>query len=207
MGLQLWVLRKWIYSHIPPVEYPPVEYLGDANQVNVQCSKPIMNSAQRHSVFRSQLLDWYEHNRRDLPWRENNDPYRVWLSEIMLQQTRVAAVTQHYGKFLLRFPTIKNLASARESSVLAAWSGLGYYRRARMLHAAAKEIVKKYAGKFPQSAEKLRALPGIGRYTAAASIIRCFSRLLQGRQSDRSDSAAARSQLSTRPRGCWLLPR
>ena len=92
-----------------------------------------MNSAQRHSVFRSQLLDWYEHNRRDLPWRENNDPYRVWISEIMLQQTRVAAVTQHYGKFLLRFPTIKNLASARESSVLAAWSGLGYYRRARML--------------------------------------------------------------------------
>jgi A/G-specific adenine glycosylase len=127
-----------------------------------------MDSAQVHSVFRSQLLDWYERSRRDLPWRENRDPYRVWLSEIMLQQTRVAAVTQHYGKFLLRFPTIKKLASARESSVLAAWSGLGYYRRARMLHAAAKEIVKKYGGKFPQSADELRALPGIGRYTAAA---------------------------------------
>ena len=128
----------------------------------------IMNSAQVHPLFRSQLLDWYQRNQRDLPWRQNRDPYRIWLSEIMLQQTRVAAVVDHYGKFLLRFPTIKKLASARESSVLAAWSGLGYYRRARMLHAAAREIVKKYAGKFPQSAEKLRALPGIGRYTAAA---------------------------------------
>src|SRR5205807_40661 len=97
------------YTGTSPLWNILVEYLGDANQVNVQCSKPIMNSAQRHSVFRSQLLDWYEHNRRDLPWRENNDPYRVWISEIMLQQTRVAAVTQHYGKFLLRFPTIKNL--------------------------------------------------------------------------------------------------
>jgi A/G-specific adenine glycosylase len=85
-----------------------------------------------------------------------------------LQQTRVAAVTEHYGKFLIRFPTLEKLASARESSVLAAWSGLGYYRRARMLHAAAKEIVKKYAGKFPQRVEELRTLPGIGRYTAAA---------------------------------------
>jgi A/G-specific adenine glycosylase len=128
----------------------------------------IMNSAQVHPLFRSQLLDWYQRNQRDLPWRQNRDPYRIWLSEIMLQQTRVAAVVDHYGKFLLRFPTIKKLASARGSSVLAAWSGLGYYRRARMLHAAAKEIVKKCAGKFPQSAEKLRALPGIGRYTAAA---------------------------------------
>jgi A/G-specific adenine glycosylase len=86
----------------------------------------------------------------------------------MLQQTRVAAVTEHYGKFLIRFPTIEKLASARESSVLAAWSGLGYYRRARMLHAAANEIVKRYAGKFPHSAEELRTLPGVGRYTAAA---------------------------------------
>jgi A/G-specific adenine glycosylase len=127
-----------------------------------------MNSAQAHPVFRIRLLDWYEHNRRDLPWRENCDPYRVWLSEIMLQQTRVAAVVDYYGKFLLRFPTVKKLASARESSVLAAWSGLGYYRRARMLHAAAKEIVKKYTGKFSQSTEELRTLPGIGRYTAAA---------------------------------------
>ena len=127
-----------------------------------------MNSAQACPVFRSRLLDWYQRNRRDLPWRENRDPYRIWLSEIMLQQTRVAAVVDHYGKFLIRFPTNKKLASARESSVLAAWSGLGYYRRARMLHAAGKEIVKRYTGRFPRTADELRALPGIGRYTAAA---------------------------------------
>ena len=163
MGLLLWMLRKWIYKHIGPMEY-----FGDASRVNVQCPKPIMNSAQAHPVFRSRLLDWYQRNRRDLPWRVDRDPYRVWLSEIMLQQTRVAAVTEHYDKFLLRFPTIEKLASAREFSVLAAWSGLGYYRRARMLHAAAQEIVKKYAGKFPRSIEELRTLPGIGRYTAAA---------------------------------------
>src|SRR2546423_8893712 len=128
-----------------------------------------MNSAQACPVFRSRLLDWYQRNRRDLPWRENRDPYRVWLSEIMLQQTRVAAVVDHYGKFLIRFPTNKKLASARESSVLAAWSGLGYYRRARMLHAAGKEIVKRYAGRFPRTADELRALPRIGRFTPAAN--------------------------------------
>jgi A/G-specific adenine glycosylase len=105
-------------------------------------------------------------NRRDLPWRRDKNPYRVWLSEIMLQQTRVAAVVEHYQQFLQRFPTVEHLARARESSVLAAWSGLGYYRRARMLHAAAKEIVR--ARKFPERVAELRALPGIGRYTAAA---------------------------------------
>src|SRR6202522_280539 len=118
--------------------------------------------------FQGRLLAWYEKRRRALPWRESRDPYRVWLSEIMLQQTRVAAVIGHYAEFLRRFPTVKKLAAAREASVLAAWSGLGYYRRARMLHAAAKKIVKEHGGKFPESAEDLRALPGIGRYTAAA---------------------------------------
>ncbi|MGA9509487.1 MAG: A/G-specific adenine glycosylase [Candidatus Sulfotelmatobacter sp.] len=114
------------------------------------------------------LFAWYDAHRRDLPWRENRDPYRVWLSEIMLQQTRVAAVIDHYDKFLRRFPTIEKLAAAREASVLAAWSGLGYYRRARMLHAAAKLIVREHGGRFPETAEALRALPGIGRYTSAA---------------------------------------
>jgi A/G-specific adenine glycosylase len=118
--------------------------------------------------FRRRLLSWYDANKRDLPWRRDSDPYRVWLSEIMLQQTRVAAVVDHYQRFLRRFPTLEKLASARETSVLAAWSGLGYYRRARMLHAAAKQIVREHGGKFPRSAEELRALPGIGRYTAAA---------------------------------------
>jgi A/G-specific adenine glycosylase len=118
--------------------------------------------------FRRQLLAWFDRHRRDLPWRTNRDPYRVWLSEIMLQQTRVAAVIQHYQEFLRRFPTIGKLAAAREASVLAAWSGLGYYRRARMLHAAAKVVVQEYGGKFPTTVEGWRALPGIGRYTAAA---------------------------------------
>jgi A/G-specific adenine glycosylase len=114
------------------------------------------------------LLAWYDTHRRDLPWRQDRDPYRVWLSEIMLQQTRVAAVLEHYRAFLGRFPTLEKLAAAREASVLAAWSGLGYYRRARRLHAAAQEIVREHAGKFPTTAEQLRRLPGVGRYTAAA---------------------------------------
>ncbi len=118
--------------------------------------------------FRRLLLAWYDIHARDLPWREDRDPYRVWLSEIMLQQTRVAAVIEHYRHFLQRFPTVQKLAAARTSSVLAAWSGLGYYRRARMMHAAAKLIVRELDGQFPTSASGLRALPGVGRYTSAA---------------------------------------
>lgn len=118
--------------------------------------------------FRRRLLAWYDQHRRELPWRANRDPYRVWLAEIMLQQTRVRAVIEHYHEFLRRFPTLDKLAGAREASVLAAWSGLGYYRRARMMHAAAKVIVREHGGKFPVTKEGLRGLPGIGRYTAAA---------------------------------------
>jgi A/G-specific adenine glycosylase len=136
---------------------------------------PAMNSDDRRKFdalatrrWRQRLLSWYDHNRRELPWRQDRDPYRVWLSEIMLQQTRVSAVLDHYCRFLRRFPTVQRLAAARESSVLAAWSGLGYYRRARMMHAAAKAIVKQHGGKFPGGIADLRALPGIGRYTAAA---------------------------------------
>lgn len=118
--------------------------------------------------WRQRLLAWYDRNRRDLPWRRDRDPYRVWLSEIMLQQTRVSAVLGHYRRFLRRFPTVQKLASAREPAVLAAWSGLGYYRRARMMHAAAKAIVKQHGGRFPGGVQELRSLPGVGRYTAAA---------------------------------------
>src|SRR5690242_14297946 len=133
----------------------------------------------RHSrpdipLFQRRLLRWYDRHKRDLPWRKHRDPYRVWLSEIMLQQTRVAAVLEHYSKFVEKFPTVQSLARAREISVLAAWSGLGYYRRARMLHRAAREIVSKHAGQFPDTAAKLRELPGIGRYTAAATASICF---------------------------------
>ena len=122
----------------------------------------------REEVFRKQLLAWYDEHARELPWRESRDPYRVWVSEIMLQQTRVAAVIEHYREFLRRFPTVRKLAAAREASVLAAWSGLGYYRRARMMHAAAKVVVRERGGKFPQTSAEWRELPGIGRYTAAA---------------------------------------
>src|SRR5689334_7425308 len=118
--------------------------------------------------FQEMLLGWYDAHARNLPWRESRDPYRVWVSEIMLQQTKVAAVIGHYHEFLRRFPTVQKLASAREASVLAAWSGLGYYRRARMLHSAAKVVTEKYAGKIPDTVAGLRDLPGIGRYTAAA---------------------------------------
>jgi len=130
--------------------------------------KPNRFASSESLVFRQRLLAWYDVHARDLPWRASCDPYRVWLSEIMLQQTRVAAVIEHYHEFLRRFPTVKKLAVASEDSVLAAWSGLGYYRRARMLHAAAKVVVREHGGKFPKTAEELRSLPGIGRYTAAA---------------------------------------
>jgi A/G-specific adenine glycosylase len=127
-----------------------------------------LSAEGREQVLRQRLLQWYLAQARDLPWRESRDPYRVWLSEIMLQQTRVAAVIAHYHEFLRRFPTVERLAATREASVLAAWSGLGYYRRARMLHAAAKVVVREKGGKFPATAKDLRALPGVGRYTAAA---------------------------------------
>jgi A/G-specific adenine glycosylase len=119
-------------------------------------------------ALRRALLRWYDAYRRDLPWRRTPDPYRIWLSEIMLQQTRVAAVLEHYRIFLERFPTVEALASASEADVLAAWSGLGYYRRARMLRQCALQIVEQHGSEFPRNAESLFALPGIGRYTAAA---------------------------------------
>ncbi len=118
--------------------------------------------------FRRALLGWYDRHCRDLPWRKTRNPYRIWLSEIMLQQTRVAAVLDHYRIFLQRFPNVQTLAAVSESAVLAAWSGLGYYRRARSLHQCAQQIVEQRGGRFPRKSDALLALPGIGRYTAAA---------------------------------------
>ncbi len=115
-----------------------------------------------------EILGWYELNKRDLPWRHTNDAYAIWISEIMLQQTRVAVVIERYTAFLERFPTVQVLAKANEQEVLALWSGLGYYRRARMLHKAAQTVVAQHAGKMPTTAGELRELPGIGSYTAAA---------------------------------------
>lgn len=114
------------------------------------------------------LLEWYDTNARKLPWRENTDPYRVWLSEIMLQQTRVEAVKGYYIRFLQALPDISALAQVEEDVLLKLWEGLGYYNRARNLQRAARQIIEQYGGKMPSSYEGLLALPGIGEYTAGA---------------------------------------
>ena len=127
-----------------------------------------LGSPAARQSFRRRLLSWYDRNRRELPWRGSRDPYRIWVSEVMLQQTRVAAVITYYERFLQRFPDMNTLAAASEPAVLAAWSGLGYYRRARALHAAARGVAGENGGQLPRTAEALRQLPGFGRYTAAA---------------------------------------
>jgi A/G-specific adenine glycosylase len=114
------------------------------------------------------LLGWYARAKRDLPWRGSRDPYRVWVSEIMLQQTQVERVKDYFVRFIARFPTVESLAMAEEHEVLRLWEGLGYYRRARQLHAAAMRVVADHGGRFPRTAAGLRGLPGIGRYTAGA---------------------------------------
>lgn len=124
-------------------------------------------SAQRASA-REALRAWFAANARDLPWRRTRDPYAIWVSEIMLQQTRVETVLRYWAPFLARFPTVQALAAASEDDVLARWSGLGYYRRARLLHAGAKAVCERHAGEVPRQAEARLALPGVGRYTAGA---------------------------------------
>ena len=125
--------------------------------------------------FSTQVLAWFaQHGRKDLPWQKNKDPYLIWISEIMLQQTRVETVISYYERFIKRFPTIKKLASASQDEVLHYWTGLGYYARARNLHKAAQIICNNHAGKFPQSFDEVLALPGIGRSTAAAILALSF---------------------------------
>ncbi|MHC5083919.1 MAG: A/G-specific adenine glycosylase [Planctomycetota bacterium] len=119
------------------------------------------------SVRRS-LLRWFKQNARDLPWRRTDDPYAIWVSEIMLQQTQVATVIDYYNRFLKRFPTVQKLAGARQDTVLKLWEGLGYYSRGRNLHKGAKTIVADYNGQLPDTVEGLQQIPGIGRYTAGA---------------------------------------
>lgn len=119
--------------------------------------------------FQSKVIEYYrQHGRKHLPWQGTKDPYRIWLSEIMLQQTQVATVIPYYESFLERFPTIIDLASASSDEVMHLWSGLGYYSRARNLHKAAKIIAEEYAGEFPQTPEEIETLPGVGRSTAGA---------------------------------------
>jgi A/G-specific adenine glycosylase len=124
--------------------------------------------------FRKLLLGWFRQFQRDLPWRRTKDPYRVWISEIMLQQTRVAAVIPYYERFLTRFPDVRSLAEAPQEEVLRLWSGLGYYSRARNLQKAAQQIVALHGGQFPQKEEAVLALSGVGPYTGAAILSIAF---------------------------------
>lgn len=119
-------------------------------------------------TFSAQIISWYKQNKRDLPWRGIKDPYKIWLSEIILQQTRVEQGTPYYIRFIEKFPTIHNLAEAQEEEILKLWQGLGYYSRARNLHFAAKQVILDFDGKFPNKYEDILSLKGIGEYTAAA---------------------------------------
>ena len=119
-------------------------------------------------MLRPLLLDWFTRSQRSLPWRHTHDPYAIWVSEVMLQQTRVAVVLDRYREFLERFPTVQSLARATEAEVLTVWSGLGYYRRARMLHRGAQQVCAEHGGQLPGTFAALLALPGIGPYTASA---------------------------------------
>jgi A/G-specific adenine glycosylase len=123
--------------------------------------------------FTKKLLAWYARNARDLPWRKTRDPYRVVVSEFMLQQTQVSRVLEYYPRFLDRFPTVETLARARPKAVREAWEGLGYYARAANLHALARVVSKTYDGTLPDNLEQLDELPGVGRYTAGA--VACFA--------------------------------
>tara|TARA_B100001939_G_C16942327_1_gene618788 strand:- start:1294 stop:2337 length:1044 start_codon:yes stop_codon:yes gene_type:complete len=126
--------------------------------------------------FSDKLIDWYQGNKRDLPWRHTNDPYKVWLSEVILQQTRVAQGLSYYLKFERVFPTVFDLAAAPEELILKTWQGLGYYSRARNMHSTAKQIVDDFDGKFPNSYDELILLKGIGDYTASAIASFCFGK-------------------------------
>lgn len=139
-----------------------------AKSISASTSPPPLPTTAWKTAFRKALRRWFDRARRDLPWRRNRDPYFVWVSEIMLQQTQVATVIDYFLRFTAAFPTVADLAAADEHDVLRHWEGLGYYRRARQLHRAAQVIVDEHGGRFPNEAAAIRTLPGIGRYTAGA---------------------------------------
>ena len=135
----------------------------------------VQTPASTGLAFSARLIEWQRHHgRHTLPWQNTRDPYRVWLSEVMLQQTQVATVRAYYDRFLRRFPDVNALAAASLDDVFALWSGLGYYSRARNLHRCAKAVVGEHGGRFPGSSADLMRLPGIGRSTAAAIVVFCF---------------------------------
>jgi A/G-specific adenine glycosylase len=138
-------------------------------------SERARSPAAAQGGFARRLLGWYRgHGRRDLPWLDERDPYRVWISEIMLQQTQVATALPYFRRFIERFPDVCSLARAPIADVMGAWAGLGYYARARNLHACARAVVQRHGGRFPRTSEALAALPGIGRSTAGAIAAFCF---------------------------------
>ncbi len=148
------------------------------------------------STLAGRLVRWQaRHGRRDLPWQRTRDPYRIWLSEVMLQQTQVATVIPYYERFLARFPDVESLAGAELDDVLALWSGLGYYSRARNLHAAAQVLVESRRGRFPRTREGLALLPGLGRSTAAAIAVFAF-----GEREGSSPSRSFRAKTSSATR-------
>lgn len=180
----------------------------------------MVNSGDTKSTarIRRQLLGWYDRHRRVLPWRESTDPYRVWLSEMMLQQTQVATVIPYYERFTQAYPTVKKLAAADLKDVLGLWAGLGYYARARNMYRTAQIVVREHGGEFPETSEQLRALPGIGPYSAAAiasiafgeraavvdgNVNRVISRLLCIR--DDLSTAAAKKKIAAAAQA--LMPR
>jgi len=175
-------------------------------------------------TFQTRMLAWFRADKRDLPWRRSHDPYLIWVAEVMLQQTRIAAVMPYYQRFLARFPSVQSLARAREAEVLKLWSGLGYYSRARNLHRAAKTIVAQHAGQFPRTLDAALELPGIGAYTAAAvlsiaynvplavldgNVARVLARIkairgnLRAPKNWRALTAAAQTCLATQAPGDW----
>jgi A/G-specific adenine glycosylase len=167
----------------------------------------------------ARVVGWQEaHGRNNLPWQNTRDPYRVWLSEIMLQQTQVTTVLAYFARFLTRFPDVSSLAAGTQDDVLALWSGLGYYSRARNMHACAQQVVKVHGGLFPSSAEVLQTLPGIGRSTAGAIASLCFServaildgnvkRVLTRVLGFDADLAVASNERALWDRATGLLPR
>ena len=136
----------------------------------------IMLAPNRIKIFQSRLLNWYNNQKREMPWRKNRDPYRILVSEFMLQQTQVKTVIPYFKKWMESFPTAKKLASASESNVLKHWEGLGYYSRARNLLKSAIQIQRDYAGKVPDSLHEILKLPGVGRYTAGAVLSIAFDK-------------------------------
>ncbi len=174
-------------------------------------------SAPARKRIQERLLAWFQRDRRDLPWRNHPAPYRVWVSEIMLQQTQVKTVVPYFEAFLRRFPTVRALAKAPLDDVLPLWSGLGYYRRAKHLHEAARLIVERHGGRFPRNLEEALALPGLGRYSAGAvlsiacgldlpvvdgNVMRVFSRLA----ADERDPRSTEGQKALWALAEWLLP-